>query len=120
MTYPTVDQAIAKLDADPAAAAIFERHRKIEAPGMTRRQAVRLALDALIAKRAASYAQAKANCLRDRASGKAKDLLKSTQRLLAKPKTTLTIHQQYAAITDRLDRNRFRKANWAALTNSQP
>ena len=121
MNHPTTDQALAKLDANPTANAEFERHRKIEAPGMTRRQAVALALDALKAKRTASHAQARANTLKDYSSSKRSDLLKASRALLAKPAAAApSIHAQYAAITDRLDRNRFRKANWTALTNSQP
>lgn len=118
--HPTTDQAIAKLDANPTLSAEFDRHRRNEAPNSSRREAVELALNALKARRTATACQAKANCLRDYARGKATDLAKATQRLLAKPKAALTIHQQYAAITDRLDRNRFRKAHWTALSQSQP
>jgi hypothetical protein len=120
MNHPTPDQALAKLDANPAANAEFERHRKIEAPGLTRRQAVILALDALKAKRSASHAQAKANNLKDYSSSKRSDLLKASRALLTKPAAAApSIKAQYDAITDETKRRSFRRANWASLISPQ-
>lgn len=120
MNHPTTDQALAKLDANPTANAEFERHRKIEAPGMTRRQAVELALAALKAKRTASHAQAKANNLKDYSSSKRSDLLKASRALLAKPAPAPpSIQSQYDAITDETKRRSFRRANWASLISPQ-
>jgi hypothetical protein len=120
MKHPTPDQAIAKLDANPAANAEFERHRKTEAPGMTRRQAVVLALNALKARRSASHAQARANSLAHYATSTRTDLLKASRALLAKPAAAApSIQAQYDAITDETKRRSFRRANWASLISPQ-
>ena len=62
-TEKQIDQAMKRLDADPALAADFDNLRRTEYPGKTRREAAALGLIALEAKRRATCATSKAKTL---------------------------------------------------------
>jgi hypothetical protein len=137
MPLPTPDQFLAKLTADPQAAADFDRATQRERPGKTRREAVeachRLATTtlaeielnksklALARQKVAALEQAKLTNARLRASLAATKVLvaaKQARRITAKPTGKPTIREQYNAITTPEGREKFRAANWEALYNS--
>lgn len=63
-TEKQIDQAMKRLDSDPALAADFENLRRKEYPGKTRREAAALGLLAIEAKRKATCATSTAKTLR--------------------------------------------------------
>jgi glucan-binding YG repeat protein len=145
MNIPTVEQALAALDASPQAAREFEQARAIESPGMSRRAAVAKALEALRAKRAATASADTASELKARARKAAVELEKTAAALRQRkaaapaPKTTLTkpsaaiakpaakakpalaeterdkLKAQYARITDPVQKRAFRLRWWNEL-----
>jgi hypothetical protein len=81
MNIPTVEQALAALDANPEAHRAFEKSRAIETPGMSRREAVAKALEALRAKRAAAASAGTASELKARARKAAAELERAAAAL---------------------------------------
>lgn len=81
MNIPTIDQALAALDANPEAARAFEKSRAIESPGLSRRAAVAQTLEALRAKRAATASAAATGDLKARARQAAAELERAAAAL---------------------------------------
>ena len=67
MNLPTITEALARLEANPAGAAEYEAAMRREAPGKSRREAVQATLDAFAAKRRENEAmRAKLSATRQR------------------------------------------------------
>jgi len=76
-TEKQIDQAMKRLDSDPALAADFDNLRRTEYPGKTRREAAALGLAALEARRDAALASVRAKAMKYTANVAAKTFKKA-------------------------------------------
>ena len=84
-TEKQIDQAMKRLDSDPALAADFDNLRRTEYPGKTRREAAVLGLAALEAKRDSALANVRAKALKYAATAAVATFKKAVATITKRP-----------------------------------
>ena len=99
-TTKQIDQALRRLDADPALAAEFENLRRAEWPGKTRREAAALGLAAIQARNEAALAAQRALAMKNTANIAARTFKKAVAAVASITKPRADKRQAPLQISD--------------------